>query len=35
MAVNPIRWFGVNDTRLALVFPNPSRFAPSDLGFLG
>jgi uncharacterized protein (DUF1501 family) len=29
------RWFGVSDAQLALVFPNLSRFAPSDLGFLG
>jgi uncharacterized protein (DUF1501 family) len=29
------RWFGVSDAQLALVFPNLTRFAPSDLGFLG
>jgi uncharacterized protein (DUF1501 family) len=28
------RWFGVSDANLPAVFPNLSRFAPEDLGFL-
>ncbi|HUQ28640.1 MAG TPA: DUF1501 domain-containing protein [Usitatibacter sp.] len=28
------RWFGVSDAQMAAVFPNLSRFAASDLGFL-
>lgn len=29
------KWFGVNPTNLPYVFPNLSRFASPDLGFLG
>jgi hypothetical protein len=29
------RWFGAGPTELAAVFPNLTRLAPADLGFLG
>jgi uncharacterized protein (DUF1501 family) len=29
------RWFGVSDAQMAAVFPNLSRFAATDLGFVG
>ncbi len=29
------RWFGAGPAELAAVFPNLTRFAPTDLGFLG
>lgn len=29
------RWFGLSDPAIAAVFPNLSRFATTDLGFLG
>jgi len=29
------RWFGLDGAQVAAVFPNLTRFAPQDLGFLG
>ena len=33
-AATMARWFGLTPAQVATVFPNVSRFAPSDLGFM-
>lgn len=30
----PRRWFGVSDSDLALVLPNPANFSQRNLGFM-